>query len=369
MLGDNAYNDGTDTQYQAAVFDMYPTLLAHSQLWPTRGNHDDLYDGSNNDYFDFFTLPTSSLNGAGGSQTEAYYSFDYANIHFISLDSEDSDRSVHGPMLTWLEADLVAANQEWIIAFWHQPPYSDGSHNSNDPGPMTELRLNALPILEEFGVDLVLCGHSHAYERSCLLHGHYGLSQTLVDSMRLDQGDGSRTGDGVYHKPYDGQSPFPGTVYAVVGCSGFSEGGTFEHPAMVVTDTIAGSLVLDINDNILDAQFIDLTGRIIDSFTVVKEPPGAIVRQGGITSIEPNPVQHQTNIHYYVKTAEMISLNIYDVRGCLVRSLVQTTMNKGPQSIAWDGCDLQQRPVPSGSYLAVLQSGSGVYSTKIIVTH
>jgi len=96
---------------------------------------------------------------------------------------------------------------------------------------------------------------------------------------------------------------------------------------MVVTDTIAGSLVLDINDNILDAQFIDLTGRIIDSFTVVKEPPGAIVRQGGITSIEPNPVQHQTNIHYYVKTAEMISLNIYDVRGCLVRSLVQTTMN------------------------------------------
>ena len=40
MLGDNAYNGGTDTEYQAAVFDMYPATLRQSVLWPTIGNHD-----------------------------------------------------------------------------------------------------------------------------------------------------------------------------------------------------------------------------------------------------------------------------------------------------------------------------------------
>ncbi len=52
------------------------------------------------------------------------------------------------------------------------------------------MRANALPILEANGVDLVLNGHSHSYERSKLIGGHYGSSWTLTPAMIKDGGSG-----------------------------------------------------------------------------------------------------------------------------------------------------------------------------------
>ena len=63
MLGDNAYGTGTDAEYQAAVFDMYPEMLSKVALWPTRGNHDGIHAGPANDYYDLFTLPTQGEAG------------------------------------------------------------------------------------------------------------------------------------------------------------------------------------------------------------------------------------------------------------------------------------------------------------------
>ncbi len=120
MLGDNAYSDGTDSEYQAAVFDMYPSLLRQAVLWPTLGNHDGRTASSatlSGPYYDIFTLPRFAEAGGLASGTEAYYSFDYANIHFICLDSYDSDLALNGPMLTWLQNDLAATTQNWIIAY------------------------------------------------------------------------------------------------------------------------------------------------------------------------------------------------------------------------------------------------------------
>src|SRR4029450_1236093 len=83
-------------------------------------------------YLDIFTLPTQGEAGGIPSGTEKYYSFDYANIHFICLDSMGSDRKSTGPMGNWLRAALGATAQEWIIAFFHHTPYSRGSHDSDD---------------------------------------------------------------------------------------------------------------------------------------------------------------------------------------------------------------------------------------------
>jgi hypothetical protein len=80
------------------------------------------------------------------------------------------------------------------------------------------MRENVVPVMDQLGVDLVLCGHSHSYERSFLLRSHYGRSGTLVDSMKVDAGDGRRNGNGPYHKPQQ-QTPFAGAVYAVAGSS------------------------------------------------------------------------------------------------------------------------------------------------------
>jgi hypothetical protein len=80
MLGDNAYENGTDSEYQTAVFNMYPTTLRQSVLWPTIGNHDTAQSSNppaSLPYFAMFTLPANAEAGGMASGTERYYSFDY----------------------------------------------------------------------------------------------------------------------------------------------------------------------------------------------------------------------------------------------------------------------------------------------------
>jgi len=273
MLGDNAYADGTDAQYQTAVFNMYPQMLKQTVLWPTLGNHDGFSADSasqSGPYYDIFTLPTQAEAGGIASGTEAYYSFDYGNIHFIVLDSYETSRAAGGPMLTWLESDLQTATGDWIVAYWHHPPYSKGSHDSDSETELVEMRENVLPILENYGVDLVLSGHSHSYERSRFIDGHYGLSSTFSHATHvIIPGSGRSDGTGAYAKPPAGAA-HQGAVYAVAGNSGQITGGTFDHPAMFFSLSELGSMVVDVNGLTLDAKFLDHNGSMRDYFTVTK---------------------------------------------------------------------------------------------------
>ena len=277
MLGDNAYNDGTDAEYQNAVFNIYPELLRQLPVWPTLGNHDGHSADSatqSGPYYDIFDLPTAAEAGGLASGTEAYYAFDYGNIHFVVLDSYETDRSVNGNMLQWLESDLATNDKPWLIAFFHHPPYTKGSHNSDSEGQLIDMRQNALPILEAWGVDLVMAGHSHTYERSFLLDGHYGLSGTLdIGTNILDIGDGSESGDGVYQKPDIIAAQNEGAVYAVAGSSGKVTTGTpLDHPAMLVALESLGSMILDISGNRMDVTFLDQNAAVRDEFTIMKTP-------------------------------------------------------------------------------------------------
>jgi len=269
MLGDNAYPHGTEDQYQAAVFDMYPSLLRTTPVWPTLGNHDGVTADSatqTGPYYDIFSLPRDGQVGGLASGTEAYYSFDYANIHFVCLDSQETDRTTNGTMMTWMKNDLAATLQEWIIAFWHHPPYSKGSHDSDIEIQLIEMRENALPILEQAGVDMVFAGHSHSYERSYYLNGHYGDTSTLdVATMIIDGGDGRPGGNGAYTRQSN-----TGAVYVVAGSSGLTSGGSLDHLAMFFSLSQLGSVVLDIDGDILDATFIDSAGVAQDSFRIDK---------------------------------------------------------------------------------------------------
>ncbi len=177
QLGDNAYDSGLDTEFQAAVFNIYPTMLRQTPFWSCLGNHETAQSTAYVDtypYFDIYTFPTAGECGGVPSGTEHYYSFDYGNIHFISLDSMTADRSPAGAMAAWLQNDLASTTATWIVCFFHHPPYTKGSHNSDTETELIQMRTNFLPILEAGGADLVLSGHSHCYERSFLLDGHYG---------------------------------------------------------------------------------------------------------------------------------------------------------------------------------------------------
>jgi acid phosphatase type 7 len=275
MLGDNAYCCGWDEQYQDYLFNAYPEMLRQTVLWPTVGNHDTgglttLTD--NLPYYFNFSMPTNAEAGGMASGSEHYYSFDYANIHFVCLDSMASPlRQKGSPQINWLKADLAETTRDWIIAYWHHPPYSRGSHNSDFEGELIQMRQNVVPILEEFGVDLVLTGHSHNYERSYLLDGWYAFSSEGNITNFVSIGSGKTNETGAYLKPAGGMGARRGTVYITDGSSGGQgTSGTIDHPAMYYSSYDFGSLVLDVHGQRLHAKFIRDDGVITDYFAIDK---------------------------------------------------------------------------------------------------
>ncbi len=293
LLGDNAYSEGTDVQFQALFFDMYKNdILKNWKLYPAPGNHD--YGNTqansgvrNNDYYKNFTVPTAAEAGGVASGTEAYYSFDVGNTHFISLDSYGKENGnttrlydTTGAQVVWLKQDLAANTKRWTVVYFHHPPYTMGSHNSDAETELLLIRQNFIRILERFGVDLVLCGHSHNYERSYLLKDYF--------TDRASFNVATHTADASSAK-YDGSAnscPYKyltgklnhGTVYVVAGSAGQSGGiqpsGLYPHPALpfeYTSNTIGGSLMLEFEDNRLDAKMIGADGLIKDQFTIMKD--------------------------------------------------------------------------------------------------
>lgn len=275
LLGDNAYDTGTDAQYTAALFTPYAAILRSTAAWTVYGNHDSYSSDAatlTGPYFESFSLPRLGQAGGVASGTEAYYSFDRGPLHVVVLDTAESTIGAGAPMLQWLEADLAANRRPWTVAALHHPPYTKGSHDSDDPadsgGIMGVVRATLLPLLEAHGVDLVLSGHSHVYERSFLLDGHYGDSSTLDPlSMVLDGGDGDPAGDGPYVKA---PGTHGGTVYVVAGSSARLGSGPLDHPAMAVGIASLASLVIEIDGDRLTARALDDQGVEIDRFVLIE---------------------------------------------------------------------------------------------------
>lgn len=265
--GDNAYRYGRNIEYQRNLFDVYPKLLSNIPYWPVYGNH----DARRWAFFDIFTFPTKGESGGVPSGSEHFFSFDYGRVHFVILDSHATDRSRDGKMMQWLKTDLAATHQPWLVTLFHHPPYSKGSHDSDEPGDssdrLIEMRENFLPVLEKAGVDLVLSGHSHVYERSYLIDCHYGESDSLKPSMIVEKGLGRET---PYRKPL-GLVPHAGTVYSVVGSSAYADKGPLDHPVMAVAKRELGSLLVDVVGNTLTARFITPKGEVLDEYRIVKD--------------------------------------------------------------------------------------------------
>jgi len=278
FLGDNAYNSGTDDEYQYAVFqNMYEDLMKKTVSWSCLGNHDGYTANSSTQsgpYYDIFTFPTDGESGGTASGTEAYYSFDYGNVHFMVLESYETDRDINSPMYNWALSDIQNTSQNWIVAFWHHPAYTKGSHDSDNvgdsAGSMQDMRENFLPMLEENGVDLVLSGHSHSYERSYFVNGHYGNSTTFDHNIHTipinGNGDGKSSGTGEYEKDIC----VPGSVYITTGSAGKISGGLLNHPIMYYSVSKLGSVVLEVENDTMNVKFVRENQDIDDFFTIEK---------------------------------------------------------------------------------------------------
>lgn len=287
FLGDNAYNNGTEAEYQSAMFtNMYEGLMQKSASFSCLGNHDDRSVDTPNeyDYYDIFNFPTLGEGGGLASGTEAYYSFDYANIHFIILDSHATNRNQGAPMFDWAEMDIQNTTQDWIVAMWHHPPYTKGSHDSDNvndsDGRMQDMRSNFLPMLEDNGVDLVLSGHSHSYERSYFVNGHYGNSTSFDHNIHTipigGNGDGKINGTGQYEK----SQCTPGSVYITTGSAGKTSNGPLNHPVMHYSAQVLGSTIMEVQGHTMNIKFLRENGAVDDFFTIEKEVVGLMCDDG-----------------------------------------------------------------------------------------
>jgi hypothetical protein len=292
LLGDNAYPNGKDAEFQSNFFNIYKDdLLKYSPLFPAPGNHDyrdtDIgsdYNANTHEtaYFQNFTMPTAGESGGVPSNSQAFYSFDIGNIHFLSLDSYGKEDTTYhmwdttGPQAQWVLKDLAAnKNKGWVIAYWHHPPYTMGSHDSDEEDDLTMIRQNFIRLLERNGVDLIINGHSHVYERSRLMKDHFGLANTFdAKKNNVSQSTGRYDGQPV-SAPYIKDSLHNlGTVYIVSGSAG-QLGGKHQgwpHKAMYYSDNEhGGSCLLEVEENRLDLKWICADGTIRDQFTMMKE--------------------------------------------------------------------------------------------------
>ena len=287
LLGDNAYNNGWDYEYQANFFNVYQTtILKNHALFPAPGNHDYTNLSSHQidkqiPYYNIFTLPQNGECGGIASGTPSYYAYNWGNIHFISLDSYGKEETslrlydTTSPQVRWLKQDLAANTQKWTIVYWHHPPFTKGSHNSDTEAELVSIRQNLLTILERNGVDMVLCGHSHTYERSYLLKGYYGTEQNFVSTNHtLSSSTGKYDGslNGCVYK-VSSKKENHGTVYVVSGSAGANDGvqSTFPHDALPFALNEAGMFYFEVEDSRLDAKFIQADGTVKDQFTMMKD--------------------------------------------------------------------------------------------------
>ena len=168
MLGDNMYGSERPQDYSRKFEQPYKALLdAKVEFNAALGNHDD----PNQRFYKLFNL--------GG---ERYRTFKKENVRFFVLDSNYMDPE----QTKWLEKQLEASGSDWKIPYFHHPLYTSATR-----GPNIELRAVLEPLFVKYGVDVVLTGHEHLYERVKPQKGiHYFVAG---GSAKLRSGDLRKT--------------------------------------------------------------------------------------------------------------------------------------------------------------------------------
>jgi fibronectin type 3 domain-containing protein len=220
-LGD-VYEKGTATEFYnwyRPTDTFYGRFRAYTN--PTIGNHE-YENGVAEGYFDYW------------DNVPHYYSFDTNGWHLISLDSNQAfNQTAPGtPQYQWLVNDLSANTSQCTIAYFHHPPYNIG-----DEGPSSNMAA-IWSLLAQHGVDLVVTGHDHTYQR---------------------------------WQPLDGSgNPDPnGVTEIVVGSGGHALGGFPTSDSRVAASAQQfGALRLELNGGGASYQFVTAQGQTLDSGSV-----------------------------------------------------------------------------------------------------
>jgi 3',5'-cyclic AMP phosphodiesterase CpdA len=151
LLGDNVYPAGDPAELENTVRQPFAGVLdGPTELWAILGNHD-VKDGNGPPQMEALGMPGR------------WWSTTIGDVLLVGLDSNEADDP---EQLAFAERVLATADEPWKIVLIHHPPYSAGYQGSN-----MEVREIWTPIFERYGVQLVLSGHDHDYQRNVEMDG------------------------------------------------------------------------------------------------------------------------------------------------------------------------------------------------------
>jgi len=253
------------SRIEDTLFAMYRDLLQSRPFYFARGNHD-----LNHDWNAIFPPPNENATGKG-----SIYSFDWGCAHFTCVDTNTDALAGAVGQLAFIDEDLAAAKSrgaKWLIIFCHEPPYTGGSY-----GRLERVAHEVIPPLaDKHGVDLVLSGHDHNYQRSHPVRGE----------KRVD----------AWHNP-DFVQP-RGTTYLVSGGGGHLLYGRDHMADQQFTRRFVAmhhTVELEITPEKLSGRVVSIKLGVIDSFTISKtgERPelrfvrGDVTGDGGLNLSDP----------------------------------------------------------------------------------
>ena len=167
LLGDNVYPSGDPAELPGTVFAPFADVLDHADLLAILGNHD---------------APNADTQLAALGMPGRWWAVERGDVLIIGL---DSNQSADPEQLSWLEQTLATSTATWRIVAVHHPPYSAGYQGSNGA-----VRENFVPLFERYGVQLVLSGHDHDYQRSDAINGvTYVVTGAAAGTRRTGEAD------------------------------------------------------------------------------------------------------------------------------------------------------------------------------------
>ncbi|MEZ4699444.1 MAG: metallophosphoesterase [Rhodothermales bacterium] len=315
-------HQGIGDYYDNIYFKPYREIIKNVNIFTSLGNHDVITDNGDV-YIDDFYLPHNNPDS-----TERYYSFRWANAFFIALDT-NGDYSPGSPQYQFLVEQLESKEREdalWTFIYAHHPPFSEywvGYYG--EAGVQNDL----MPLYERYGVDMVMNGHTHSYERGEKEHVHYLISG----------GGGGALDD--FFVDYEHIS--------------------YSRKAHHFTR-------IDVVDDQLTVSATDEFGTpidhfVIDKYTQVAREPGPLVPAGlELDQNFPNPVAGSTSIRYRVPEPGPVRLELFDLLGKHIATLVDRQHIPGSYLATYDTVRLA-----AGTYLLRLTSGETSVSRQMKV--
>lgn len=238
-------------QWEKLFFTPARKMMYQIPLFIAIGNHEEHAKL----YYDFFSLP----------HHEKWYSFDFGNAHFIVLDSDIKYLEERSEQLKWLIEDLERNTATWTFVNFHHVLFAGGGNYYTTDRIFRKNLLH--PIFEKYGVDIVMNGHAHYYERS----------YPIVSKQ--------------------GKKPI---TYIVCGNGGTPMRYIGKRESTLYSERVFGFVLIHIDGTKLHLQSININGEVIDEFALDKGDPQSVA------AYEKNKIFFE-NIYDPVEASEFLS--------------------------------------------------------------